>query len=142
MLEVVSDYSGTPLSVKLGIAEQSTLVVLHAPPHFHVALPPGVAVHVRMRRHADVVIAFFTQLVKLDVQIEKLEAMILPLGALWIAWPKRSSGVRTDIRDDALRELALPRGLVDNKVCAIDETWTGLRFVWRRDVRTTIHPRP
>ncbi len=62
--------------------------------------------------------------------------MIFPDGGLWIAWPKRASGVETDLSDEAVREVALPLGLVDNKVCAIDETWSGLRVVWRRERRS------
>jgi hypothetical protein len=61
--------------------------------------------------------------------------MIFPAGGLWIAWPKRTSGVATDITDHVIREEALPLGLVDNKVCAVDETWSGLRVVWRRELR-------
>jgi hypothetical protein len=64
-----------------------------------------------------------------------MEKMIFPDGGLWVAWPKRSSGVATDVTDHVVRALALERGLVDNKVCAIDETWTGLRLVWRRERR-------
>ena len=71
----------------------------------------------------------------LSNELEKLGQMIFPGGGLWIAWPKRSSGIATTLSDDVVRELALPMGLVDNKVCAIDATWTGLRFVWRRTMR-------
>jgi hypothetical protein len=66
--------------------------------------------------------------------------MVFPSGSLWIAWPKRSSGVTTDMTDDAVRRLALARGLVDNKVCAVDDVWTALRLVWRRELRTPEHP--
>jgi hypothetical protein len=61
--------------------------------------------------------------------------MVFPDGGLWIAWPKRASGVETDVTEGVVREVALPLGLVDNKVCAIDETWSGLRLVWRRELR-------
>ena len=79
--------------------------------------------------------AFFTQRRELERRLDALGTMIFPAGGLWIAWPKRTSGVVTDITDNVVRELALPRGLVDNKVCAIDETWSGLRVVWRRERR-------
>jgi hypothetical protein len=71
----------------------------------------------------------------IEGQIETLGQMILPDGSLWMAWPKRSSGVSTDISDHAVRDIALPLGLVDNKVCIIDGTWTALRLVWRRTRR-------
>jgi hypothetical protein len=72
---------------------------------------------------------------KCEHEIEARGQCVLPDGSLWVAWPKRTSGVATDLTDHAARALALPIGLVDNKVCAIDQTWTALRFVWRRDQR-------
>ena len=85
---------------------------------------------------ADVVVAFFTERRELERRIGTLGDMIFPDGGLWVAWPKRSSGVATTVTEDVVRALALPLGLVDNKVCAIDETWSGLRVVWRRERRT------
>ena len=81
------------------------------------------------------VVAFLTTASELERQIETLERLIFPAGGLWVAWPKKSSGVATDLTDHAARNLALALGLVDNKVCAIDETWTALRLVWRRAAR-------
>jgi hypothetical protein len=72
---------------------------------------------------------------RLEQRLEKLGAAVFPAGGLWIAWPKKSSGVPTDIDDHVVRALSIPLGLVDNKVCAIDETWTALRLVWRRENR-------
>jgi hypothetical protein len=81
------------------------------------------------------VVAFFTKTATLEDRLDALGAMIFPAGGLWIAWPKRASGVSTDLSDHAVRAAALPRGLVDNKVCALDETWSALRLVWRREKR-------
>ncbi|MET0127586.1 MAG: hypothetical protein ABW249_03290 [Solirubrobacterales bacterium] len=93
----------------------------------------------RLKRRAvaplDVCVAFFTRRAELARRLPALGRAIHPAGGLWIAWPKRSSGVETDITEDVVRELALPDGLVDNKVCAIDETWSGLRLVWRLERR-------
>lgn len=123
------------LTTKLGIVEQSTLVLLHRPPDFDLALPPTVRVRQRATGRADVVITFCTMLSTFEHQLPATGTMIFPSGALWVAWPKGSSGVPTDISDHELRAVALPTGLVDNKVCAIDSTWTALRFVWRRELR-------
>lgn len=79
--------------------------------------------------------AFFTARGRLERRIGVLAKMIFPAGGLWIAWPKRTSGVATDVTDNDIRAVALPLGLVDNKVCAVDDTWSGLRVVWRRELR-------
>lgn len=131
----VAGYSGTPIAVKLGIKEGATVALLNARPGVVTGLPAGVVVRNQARGSADVVVEFVTKRSKLEQRIGMLERMIFPSGGLWIAWPKRASGIETDVTDHAVRELALPRGLVDNKVCAIDETWTGLRLVWRRELR-------
>ncbi len=83
----------------------------------------------------DVLVAFFTRRATLERRLDALGRAVHPAGGLWIAWPKRASGMATDITEDTLREVALPRGLVDNKVCAIDDTWSGLRLVWRLSER-------
>jgi hypothetical protein len=129
-------YSGTPLPKKLGIVEGSSLVLIGAPPGVIEGLPPGVSVKRQARGTADVVVAFFTRRKDFEGRIVPLSKMIFPAGGLWVAWPKRASGVQTDMHEGVLREVALPLGLVDNKVCAIDETWTGMRVVWRRERRT------
>ena len=132
---VVEGYSGTPLTGKLGIKESSTVAVVHAPVSFVLELPTGVEVRRQARGRADVVVAFFTHKSKLAQEIETLGRMIVPSGGLWIAWPKKASKVVTDMTDQVVRDIALPLGLVDNKVCAIDATWSGLRVVWRRERR-------
>jgi hypothetical protein len=128
-------YSGTPLPKKLGIVEHSTLLLWQAPPDFTLDLPEGVVVKRQRRGTFDVVLAFFTDRDTYDRQLSTLSKVITPRGGLWIAWPKRVSEVETDMTDDVVRAAALPLGMVDNKVCAIDATWTGLRLVWRLDRR-------
>jgi hypothetical protein len=132
----MAGYSGTPLPKKLGITEGSTLALVGAPPGVIDGLPAGVTVKRQPRGSADVVVAFFTQRRDFERKIGALSRLIFPSGGLWIAWPKRSSGVETTMGEDVVRAVALPLGLVDNKVCAIDETWSGLRVVWRRERRT------
>jgi hypothetical protein len=131
----MAGYSGTPLAKKLGIKEGSRLTLINEPDGIIDPLPSGVTLTRVLRGQADVVVAFFIQRVDLERRIEALGQMVFPSGGLWIAWPKRASGVRTTMSEHAVREVALPLGLVDNKVCAIDETWSGLRVVWRVERR-------
>jgi hypothetical protein len=84
---------------------------------------------------AQVVVLFVTERRTFESQVEVLGQAVFPDRSLWIAWPKRASGVATDMTEDVVREVALPLGLVDNKVCAIDATWSGLRLVWRKALR-------
>jgi hypothetical protein len=127
----------TPLARKLGIAPGLTAAVLDAPPDFatRLAPPEGVTLRTDLRAAPDVVVCFTTSRAKLTRRLPALRRALPPDGGLWIAWPKRSSGVATDLSDNVLRELILPSGLVDNKVCAIDDTWSALRFVVRRAER-------
>jgi hypothetical protein len=134
----VAGYSGTPLPKKLGITEGTNVVLLGAPPDIVDRLSQasaGVTVKRQARGTADVVVAFFKERRELERRIDSMGRMIYPEGGLWIAWPKRASGILTTVNENVVREIALPLGLVDNKVCAIDETWSGLRVVWRRDRR-------
>jgi hypothetical protein len=131
----MAGYSATPLAAKLGIKEGATVALLNAPAGVIDGLPAGVVVKKQARGHADVVVEFVTGRSKLEQRLDLLQKLIFPSGGLWIAFPKRSSGVETDITDHVVRELALPLGLVDNKVCAIDDIWTGLRLVWRSELR-------
>jgi hypothetical protein len=130
-------YSGTPLVKKLGIAEGTRVVALDAPAGFARtlgALPRGATLGQRPAA-AAVTIAFVTRRADLERRVAAVRARMPDDGALWIAWPKRASGVVTDVTEDVVRAVALPTGLVDNKVCAIDETWSGLRLVIRRALR-------
>jgi hypothetical protein len=134
----VAGYSGTPLPRKLGIKDGHRVAFPGAPADFSTALGP-LPGEVDIKRRAvaplDVAVAFFTRRSELERRFERLAAAVFPEGALWVAWPKRTAGVRTDLTEDAVREVALPHGLVDNKVCAIDETWSGLRLVYRLENR-------
>jgi hypothetical protein len=133
----VAGYSGTPLVKKLGISPGTTLALIDAGPGVIRELPPDVTVKTRAGGSADVVVCFVKSAAKLEQKIAALGKMIFPSGSLWVAWPKRASGVATDVSDHVVREIALPVGLVDNKVCAIDDTWTGLRLVWRVENRVS-----
>jgi hypothetical protein len=131
----MAGYSGTPLPKKLGIVEGSTVALIASPQGVIDGLPAGVTVKRQARGSADVVVSFFVGRRDFERRIGALAKMIYPSGGLWVAWPKRASGRATDMHEGVVREVALPLGLVDNKVCAIDETWTGLRVVWRRERR-------
>ncbi len=134
-LPTVVDRLGTPLVTKLGIKESSSVALLNAPDDLRVRLPASVLVKRTAKGDADVVLAFFRQLGRFEQRLDRLGSMIFPSGGLWIAWPKRTSGVDTDLTDHLVRDAALRRGLVDNKVCAIDDTWSALRLVWPREHR-------
>ncbi|MDQ1391746.1 MAG: hypothetical protein QOF30_723 [Acidimicrobiaceae bacterium] len=133
----VAGYSGTPLVNKLGIRPGHRLALLSAPSGFaeELDLPDGVTVITRLSGHCDVVLFFTKGRNELDRRVERIGQVIAPAGAAWIAWPKRAAKVATDMTEDVVREVALPRGLVDVKVCAIDETWSGLKLVWRKERR-------
>jgi hypothetical protein len=127
-------YSGTPLPQKLGIKEGHVVGVVNAPAGFAKTLgtlPTGARVVENAAAPRAVVIAFVTQRNALAAGLAAWTRAIHPAGSLWIAWPKKASGVATDLVEDTIREIALPTGLVDNKVCAIDDTWSGLRLVVR-----------
>lgn len=130
----MAGYSATPLARKLGIKEGSRLRIAHAPgliEELEQTLPDGVEVLLRPRTPVDVVLAFFTSRSRLEAEFADLAGGIVDDGGLWIAWPKRSARVATDLDENIVREIGLTAGLVDNKVCAIDATWSGLRFVIR-----------
>jgi hypothetical protein len=130
-----SGYSGTPLPRKLGIKPGARLGLIGAPEGFDATLgdlPGGVIVRRRLGREPfDVIVAFLSRRSMLERRLPGLSAALDPAGGLWIAWPKRASGVPTDVTEDVVRDLGLAAGLVDNKVCAIDQVWSGLRLVYR-----------
>ncbi|MEO6651518.1 MAG: DUF3052 domain-containing protein [Ilumatobacteraceae bacterium] len=134
----MAGYSGTPLVTKLGIREGTRFATRHAPPGFAVTLGPlphGSVWRKQVRPTLDVVVAFSTRRSKFVAAWSQLTRAVEPDGTVWLAWPKRASRVPTDIVEDVFREDFLPTGWVDNKVCAIDETWSGLRFALRRELR-------
>ncbi len=133
-------YSGTPLPRKLGIGEGDEVALIGAPERFEDTLgelPDVASLHTDLADDAryDVILAFVTQRSELEAELPRLRARMAPACGLWIAWPKRASRVPTDMSDQVVRDVALPTGLVDNKVCAIDDTWSGLRLVIRREDR-------
>ena len=131
----MAGYSGTPLPEKLGIKQGMTVGILNAPDHFDLdELAEGVETH-ENEQPADLYLIFADRADDAERDFRVAIAMLPPDGSIWIAWPKKSSGVETDITENTLRELFLPTGMVDNKVCAIDETWSGLRFVVRKENR-------
>jgi len=133
----VSGYFGTPLPQKLRITEGDVVCVIDDrgdARELIAPLPPGARFG-RRPQEAWVVVLFVTERRTFEAQIDALGQAVFPDRSLWIAWPKRSSGVDTDMTEDVVREVALPLGLVDNKVCAIDATWSGLRLVWRKELR-------
>jgi hypothetical protein len=132
----MAGYSGTPLSRKLGIRPGDTLALLGAPEGFALAdLPPGVVPRRQARGRCDVIVSFHRRSADLERRFPTLLRALAVDGGLWVAWPKRASGLDSDISEDTVREVALPAGMVDNKVCAIDDTWSGLRVVLRKALR-------
>lgn len=131
----MAGYSGTPLPQKLGIKPDCRLLLLNAPKEFPKTLgklPDGV----KLERNAgkaksDVIVCFVTGQSDLTTHFTRIAKHLAPSGGLWIAWPKKASGVATDVNENTIRAVALAAGLVDNKVCAIDDTWSGLRCVVR-----------
>lgn len=132
-------YSGTPLSKKLGIVDDSVVVAGGAPKIYKALLhpiPPGVRFQKTVTARTDIVHVFHTQAKSLRADLVTLRQAVRNDAAVWVSWPKKASGVLTDITEETIRELALPLGFVDVKVCAIDETWSGLKLVIRKELRT------
>ena len=131
-------YSGTPLPRKLGLKPGMDVAWIGAPAHFGDLigpLPGDVRVKARASAPLDLVVIFVTRRSELARRLPALQRAVAPDGAVWAAWPKQASGVPTDVTENVVRDVALPLGLVDVKVCAIDETWSGLRLVIRKDLR-------
>jgi len=132
-------YSGTPLPRKLGIKPGHEVAVLGGPASVADGLSGRPDVGVRRDLSGsdplDVIVCFVTWRADLEEQLAGLRERMAPAAGLWIAWPKRAARVPTDMTEHVVREIALPTGLVDNKVCAIDGTWSGLRLVIRRELR-------
>jgi hypothetical protein len=131
--EPMAGYSGTPLVKKLGIKAEARLAIVAAPNGFAegLSLPPGVVLRRQARGRHDVVLFFVTRRAELTRRFPVLKRGLELDGGLWIAWPKQTSGVATDLSFAPVQEVGLANGLVDNKVAAINDTWSGLRFVYR-----------
>ncbi len=132
---MAAGYSGTPLPKKLEIKEDVRVATVGAPADFSKTLgklPAGARLQRGLAAPRDLTIWFVTSRKQLEGDLRR----VIPekgTGSLWVAWPKKASGVKTDVTEDVLRDVILPHGLVDRKVCAIDDTWSGLLFSWRRD---------
>jgi len=139
----MAGYSGTPLPKKLGIKPGHRVALLNAHEDFRQTLgelPEAVELLTESRGGPalDVIVFFTTELSELKKRFNAIAKRLTPAGGFWVAWPKRASGVATDLTEDIIRAVGLEAGLVDNKVCAIDEIWSGLRFV----IRVQDRPKP
>ena len=131
-------YSGTPLPRKLGFKPGMRAALVGAPEDFAATLgdlPDGVEVSSRLGGRKDLVVVFLTERAALARRVAAFKKAIAPDGMVWVAWPKKASKVPTDITEDVIRDVVLPAGLVDVKVCAIDATWSGLKLVIRKELR-------
>jgi len=137
-VNTAAGYSGTPLAKKLGIGAGCRVLLVEAPGELAAwlaPLPEGVAFVKGGGPDVDVAHVFVTQKAELAKRLETLRAKLRPDAALWISWPKKASKVPTTVTEDVIRELALPLGFVDIKVCAVSEVWSGLKLVVRKELR-------
>lgn len=131
-------YSGTPLYKKLGIDESSVVVLIQAPENYQSLLgevPTGAKFGTRLSKNVTLVHLFVTRREDLDAQLSKIRNKLHDDVVLWVSWPKKASKVETTVTEDTIRELALPLGFVDIKVCAVSEIWSGLKLVVRKELR-------
>ncbi len=141
MSPAAAGYSGTPLARRLGIKPDARVGLVSAPAQLEELLgelPPGVELRRRLQGRFDVIVAFCPGRRRLERGLGRWRAALAVDGGLWLAWPKRTSGMATDLGEADVRELGLASGLVDNKICAIDATWSALRFVYRRADRPAV----
>jgi hypothetical protein len=134
----MSGYSGTPLAKKLGIKAGHTLCLINPPDHYQnlvAPLPPGIVFAPRVDQSTQVIHLFTTRRAELAVELPRFLATMNSQTVIWVSWPKKASKVPTDITEDVIRDIALPLGLVDIKVCAVDEVWSGLKLVVRNENR-------
>lgn len=135
---MAAGYSGTPLAKKLGIAENSRVFLSDAPKEYLklvAPVPKGARLVRQIDGETDIVHLFTTERARLAALLRSSLARMRPDAAIWVSWPKKASKVRTDITEDTIRAVALPMGLVDIKVCAVDEVWSGLKLVVRKENR-------
>lgn len=134
----MAGYSATPLARKLGIKSGSEVFLVGAPEGYHhllTPLPEAVRFVSRFSETTDIVHLFSARRADLEKALSTFRAAMKPTAMLWVSWPKKSSRVPTDITEDTVRAVALPMGLVDVKVCAVDDTWSGLKLVVRKELR-------
>jgi hypothetical protein len=133
-----SGYSGTPLAGKLGLAAGKTLLTLGAPSNYAALIGPAMDALKRAKSlgpNVDIVHIFTASRSRLSTALLDCRRQLRPDAVVWVSWPKKASGVQTDITEDTIREIALPIGFVDIKVCAVDATWSGLKLMVRKDLR-------
>ena len=138
----MSGYSGTPLAKKLGVRAGARLYLHQAPANYAqllAPLPADVHTVTRIDRGTDLIHLFLVRRAELGPMLQRALRAMRPEAMIWVSWPKKASGVSSDITENVVRELALPLGLVDIKVCAVDETWSGLKLVVRRSARVAPH---
>jgi hypothetical protein len=129
-------YSGTPLARKLQVRPGDVVALVGAPRGWTIPdLPPGARLRRSLGPGAEIVIAFIRRAVDLDVVVGDVSAVLGPEDSLWLVWPRRAAGHVSDVTDSLVREVVLRTGLVDVKVAAVGEDWSGLRFVWRKELR-------
>ena len=141
----MAGYSGTPLAQKLGIKPEQKVVTIGAPTGYRkllAPLPKGVSFTTEVAAAASFVHLFVTKRQTLERELKRLCKLIADTGIVWVSWPKKSSGVTTDITEDVIRKVCLPLGFVDVKVCAVDETWSGLKLMIRRENRADLGAKP
>lgn len=134
----MAGYSGAPLAKKLGIKEQTSVVAVGAPTGYGKLLEPlpaAVRFAAKIDQTVDIVHVFSTKKAELARALASYRKALQPNAAVWVSWPKKSAKVATDITEDVVRELALPLGFVDIKVCAVDDVWSGLKLVVRKERR-------
>ena len=138
----MAGYSGTPLTKKIGIKEGSRVALVNAPKDFQFEpkeLPDNVEFIKGSAKSLDIILFFVTTERALAKEFSKLASRLTASGMIWIAWPKKSSGVGTDLTFNRVQTIGLDAGLVDVKICAVDDTWSGLKFVYRLKDRPSLN---
>lgn len=134
----MAGYSGTPLVKKLGIHEGDLVILVNPPSNYFKligSLPNGAIIVDGKKSNVDFIHLFVKNAAELEEQLPALRKQIKPNGIIWVSWYKKSSAIQTDVTEDTIRKFALPIGLVDIKVCAVDEVWSGLKLVVRKENR-------
>ena len=127
----MAGYSGTPLVKKLGIKEGFNVVFVNQPDGLlsHMSLPPHVSINAKSRKPVDFVLLFVQSQTALEKEFSRYAAKLTPAGMLWVSWPKKTSGMQSDLNENIVRDIGLAKGMVDVKVCAVSELWSGLKLV-------------